>query len=206
MKIAIIGGSGKLGLGCATRLLHGTHQVVIASRDIAKAREAAARLGGAIQPMSNESGAAWCDVAILTVPYAAHRIIVAALKDALAGKIVIDATVPLNYENIFQMNTESGKSAAEESHAILEKAHVFAGFQTISHRTLRKAEHVEDVLIAGPSNRKPEVMQLVRDMNLRPIDTGPLEAAALLERMTALLISINKQNNSKDAGLKVTGI
>jgi len=62
------------------------------------------------------------------------------------------------------------------------------------------------VLVAGGENGKQQVMQLIREMKLRPIDAGPLEAARLLERMTALLISINKQNKVKESGLKVTGV
>src|SRR5215471_962656 len=158
-----------------------------------------------VHAMTNDDSEAWCDTAILTIPYSAHRSIIAPLKQALTGKMVIDATVPLNYENIFKIVTESGKSAAEETQELLESAAVFGAFQTISHRILRKTDQVQDVLVAGNPARKTAVMQLIRDMNLRPIDAGPLEAAGLLERMTALMISINKQNKVKESGLKVTG-
>jgi NADPH-dependent F420 reductase len=210
MKVAIIGGTGKLGLGFVARLQRSSHEVAVGSRDISKAQDAlrAAASGSttALQALTNDSAAAWCDAAIMTIPYSAHRLIISPLQQPLGGKIVIDATVPLNYENIFQIVTESGKSAAEETQELLGNAAVFAAFHSISHRTLRKTDQVEDVLVAGNANRKPEVMQLIRDMNLRPIDAGPLEAAGLLERMTALLISINKQNKVKESGLKVTGI
>ena len=79
-------------------------------------------------------------------------------------------------------------------------------YWAISHRILRIVDRVEDVLVAGTSERKDEVLQLLRDLRLRPIDAGPLEAARLLECMTALLLSINKQNKVKEAGLKVTGL
>ncbi len=193
MKVAIIGGSGKLGLGFATRLGLTTHEVAIGSRDAAKG-------------MSNPDAAMWCDIAIVTVPYAAHRGILAPLKDALRGKIVIDATVPLNPQNIFQVATESGRSAAQEANDLLSGAHVFAAFQTISHRILQRTDHSEDVLVAGGDAGKIEVLQLIREMNLRPVHVGPLDAAGLLERMTVLLISINKTNKVKECGLKVTGI
>ena len=209
MKVAIIGGTGKLGLGFVPRLLLGRHEVAIGSRDIAKAQEALRSIpseNSTVKAMTNNDAASWCDTAILTIPYAAHRSIITPLKEALAGKIVIDATVPLNYENIFKIVTESGKSAAEETQELLGNAAVFAAFQTISHRILRKTDQFQDVLIAGNPTRKPEAMQLIRDMNLKPIDAGPLEAAGLLERMTALMISINKQNKVKESGLKVTGI
>jgi predicted dinucleotide-binding enzyme len=49
-------------------------------------------------------------------------------------------------------------------------------------------------------------MDLIRSMNLRPIDAGPLEIAGILERMTVLLISINKQYNVRESGLKIEGL
>jgi NADPH-dependent F420 reductase len=159
-----------------------------------------------VTALSNAAAAAWCDATILTIPYTAHRAIISPLKEFLADKIVIDATVPLDFNNIFRTVTESGKSAAEETNALLENAAVFAAFHTISHRVLSRIDRVEDVLVAGGPNRKPEVMQLISEMNFRSVNAGPLEAAGLLEKMTALLISINKQNNVKESGLRVVGI
>ncbi len=206
MKIAIIGGSGKLGLGFVARLLQTSHEVVIGSRELAKAQEAAATVQNRAKPMSNMDAAAWCELAIVTVPYSAHRAILSPLRENLRGKIIIDTTVPLNPDNFFLIATESGTSAAEETNALLDHARVFGAFQTISHRILRQTDRVEDVLVAGMAEGKAEVMQLVRDLNLHPIDVGPLPASGLLERMTVLLISINKQNKVKESGLKVTGV
>jgi predicted dinucleotide-binding enzyme len=54
--------------------------------------------------------------------------------------------------------------------------------------------------------RKSEVMELIRSKELRPIDAGPLEIAGHLERMTVLLLSINKANKVKESGIQITGI
>jgi predicted dinucleotide-binding enzyme len=43
-------------------------------------------------------------------------------------------------------------------------------------------------------------------MSLQPIDAGPLAVAAHLERLTVLLLSINKANRVKESGIKITGI
>jgi NADPH-dependent F420 reductase len=206
MKIAIIGGTGKLGLGLAARLVQSSHEAAIGSRDVQKAEQAAAGLDERVRGMSNIDAANWCDAAVLTLPYNAHQATLESLREALRLKIVIDATVPLDFNNLFRPATKSGNSAAEETNALLGDAKVFAAFQTISHRILRIVDRVEDVLVAGTSERKDEVLQLLRDLRLRPIDAGPLEAARLLECMTALLLSINKQNKVKEAGLKVTGL
>jgi NADPH-dependent F420 reductase len=206
MKIAILGGTGKLGLGFAQRLTAKTaHEVAIGSRDVAKAQEAARSLGR-VQALSNADAAMWCDVAFVSVPYSGHGVLLAPISPPLHGKIVIDATVPLDPQNLLQVKTESGTSAAEEASGLIPGADVFAAFQAISHRILRQPELPHDVLVAGAAKRKPEVMDLIRTMGLRPIDAGPVEVAGHLERMTALLLSINKANKVKESGIKITGI
>jgi NADPH-dependent F420 reductase len=206
MKIAILGGTGKLGLGFATRLSNAGHELVIGSRDAGKAEEAAKSAGAAVRGMTNAGAAAWCETAMLSVPYASHGALLESLKDHLRGKIIIDATVPIDPANLLQIKTESGKSAAEETAAIVGTASVFAAFQTVSHRVLRHLGASHDVLVAGGAARKSEVMDLIRSMALKPIDAGPIEVAGHLERMTVLLLSINKANKAKESGIQITGI
>ena len=206
MKIAILGGTGKLGLGLAVRLSQTGHDVTIGSRQAGKAEEAAKAAGAAVRGVTNGEAAAWCDIAVLSVPYASHRTVLEPLKDQLRAKVIIDATVPIDPANLLQIKTESGTSAAEETAAIIGSPHVFAAFQTISHRVLRHAGLSHDVLVAGGAERKSEVMELIRSMALRPIDAGPIEVAGHLERMTVLLLSVNKANKVKESGIQITGI
>jgi NADPH-dependent F420 reductase len=206
MKVAILGGTGKLGLALAFRFSKNGHETVIGSRDERKAVEAAANFHGQVVGMSNVDASAWCEASVIAIPYAGHRVLLESTRQALRGKIVVDATVPIDPANLLQTKTESGRSAAEEAAAVLDSSDVFAGFHTISHRVLRQVEVVPDTLIAGTSSRKSEVMALVRSIGLRPIDAGPLEVACHLERMTVLLLSINKTNKIKESGIKITGI
>jgi 8-hydroxy-5-deazaflavin:NADPH oxidoreductase len=206
MKIGILGGTGKLGLAFAARTITAGHEAVIGSRDAVRAEGAAKTLGSAVRGMTNMDAAGWCEAAFISVPYAGHRDLLEPLRDQLLGKVVIDATVPIDPANFLQIKTASGKSAAEESAAIVHGADVFAAFQTISHRVLRHVETSHDVLVAGGQNRKSEVTGLIRSMGLRPVDAGSLEVAGHLERMTVLLLAINKANKVKESGIKITGI
>jgi hypothetical protein len=206
MKVAILGGTGKLGLGLAQRLHRSGHLVTIGSRDAAKAVEAARTVDPHVEAATNDAAAAWCEAAIISVPYRAHRFLLESVREGLNGKIVIDATVPIDPANILQIRTESGRSAAEETAASISNADVFAAFQTVSHRVLRAVDVSHDVLVAGSATRKADVMNLIRGMNLHPVDAGPIEVAGHLERMTVLLLSINKANKVKESGIKITGI
>src|SRR5262249_60410876 len=102
---------------------------------------------------SNLEAAAWCDLAFVSVPYSGHRALLEPLKDALRGKIIVDATVPIDPANILRTKTESGKSAAEETAAIIPEADKFAELHTISHRILRDPTTYQVVLVSGGSNR-----------------------------------------------------
>src|SRR5437870_5241080 len=118
MKVAVLGGTGKLGLGFAVRLSKTGHEVVIGSRAAAKAQEAARTIEAAVGAMTNIDAAGWCDAALISVPYAGHHALLDQLRDRLRGKIVIDATVPIDPANLLRIKTESGQSAAEETAAI----------------------------------------------------------------------------------------
>ena len=191
MKIAILGGSGKLGRGLIARL--SAHEVKIGSRDSAKG-------------IPYAEAAAWCEIAIHATPYATHQALLVSIKNELMGKILIDTTVPLDPADPTQIRTATGLSAAEEAAQIVPDAHVFAAFQTISHRTLMQPDASADVLVAGGPDGKEAVIELIRSMKLRPIHAGPLRIAGLIERVTTLLISINKTNKVRESSIRIEGI
>src|SRR5216683_2021956 len=91
-KIAILGGTGAEGSGLAFRMAKAGENILIGSREPARAQETARllreRIGGTaqIEGLDNPSAAAACDVAVLTVPFSG----VAAL---LAGDEPVDCDV-----------------------------------------------------------------------------------------------------------------
>src|ERR1700733_7798988 len=101
--IAMISGTGREGRGLATRFALAGHRVILGSRDAARGEEAghelAASLGRTnIEGGGNDQAVAEADIAVLVVPYSAHRATLEGLKDALAGKIVVDAVVPMVFD------------------------------------------------------------------------------------------------------------
>src|SRR5690349_4124908 len=127
MRVAIIGGTGKEGRGLALRWARKGHQVLIGSRDPARAQERAqersgdGQAGGApvaeaslprIAGGTNEWAAHEAEVALLAVPYSAHGETLRQLQAALAGRVVIDITVPLQPPKVTQVNLPPGRAAA----------------------------------------------------------------------------------------------
>jgi len=217
MKIAVIGGTGKEGRGLVLRLAKASEddQIIIGSRSLEKAQAAAARLSRLvgrtnILGLENKAAARESELVILTVPYSAHEKMLVELADELSGKILIDATVPLDPENPFKLKRRSELSAAEEAQAILgEKTPVVAAFQNTSADLLRdpSASVDCDVLVCGDNDQvKAVVIGLVSRLGMRALDAGPLEMARVVEAMTPLLISLNIRYKSKTAGIRITGI
>ena len=206
MKIAIFGGTGKFGGALATRVSAANHQLAIASRDEEKAAAAAQSLGEGAVGMGHAAAAAWCEIGVIATPYAGHSSLVRTIEPNIAGKIVIDAAVPLDPKNPTRTRTESGSSAAEEAAVVLSAAKVFSAFHTVSHRVLNNSQLTCDVLVAGGEDGKSAVLEFIRSLNLRPVHAGGLSVAHLLECATALMIAINKQNKVRESGIQITGL
>ena len=93
--IAVIGGTGKLGSALAWRLARAGQTVIIGSRTAESASAKAAELGHGLTGMANAAAAAAADVVFVTVPFAAQQATLGEIGPHVAGKIVVETTVPL---------------------------------------------------------------------------------------------------------------
>ncbi len=214
--IAVIGGTGHEGPGLAARWAKsGQFNVIIGSRKLEKAQEVAAewnaKLGtDLLGAMQNEDAVRACDIAVLTVPYKFHDATLSGLKELLAGKILVDVTVPLVPPKVSVAHIPAGGSAGEEAQTLLgEGVRVVAAFQNIGAGHLEDVNHPIDcdVLVCGNSkDAKKDVIAMASAAGLRGINAGPIQNAAIIEGLTAVLIGINIRHKSKAAGIRVTGI
>ncbi len=213
--IAVLGGTGKEGSGLSLRWAKAGHRVIVGSRDIAKASASAAdmkqQLGAAdITGMANRDAAAAADIVVLTVPYAAQKSTVLDVRDALAGKILVDATVPLVPPKVARVQLPTGGSAVAAIQDLLgADVRVVAAFQNVSAELLADTEHVVDcdVLVCGDDVKAREtVVRLVADIGLNGIHAGPIANAAAVEALTSVLIAINMRYKVHGAGIRITGL
>lgn len=215
MTIAVLGGTGKEGKGLAYRWAKAGYKVIIGSRTLEKAEAAVAELAeilgdeAAIEGLDNLSAAQKADIAVLTVPYAAHKDTLLTVKDALQGKILVDVTVPLMPPKVTKVQMPPAGSAAQESVEILgEGVQVVDAFQNISHEHLMaEGDPPCDVLVTGTSKAaREEVLKLIEAAGLTGWDAGPIENSVVVEGLTSVLIYINKQYGTNHAGIKITGV
>jgi NADPH-dependent F420 reductase len=215
LKIALIGGSGAEGSGLAARWAHAGHLVTIGSRDAERARRAADelnRLLGSSRVASDENKAAAskADIVVLTVPFSAQMATVRELRDVLAGKILVDVTVPLVPPKVSTVQLPPGGSCVVLVQKELgSNVRVVSAFQNVSSHKLKKLDQAIacDVLVCSDDKEaRQTVIGLARDAGLRGIDAGPLANSAAAEAITSVLIWINRTYKIPDAGVAITGL
>jgi NADPH-dependent F420 reductase len=212
--VALIGGTGDLGTGLATRWVAAGYPVLVGSREAGRAADAAARLApppGAPVPrgLSNVAAAAAAEIVVITVPFASHAAILAEIRDAVAGKIVIDATVPLVPPKVARVQLPADDSAAVAAQKALgEAARVVSAFHNVAALKLQKGEPIDcDVLVFGDKPADREVaIGLAAAAGLRALHAGPLANSTAAEALTSVLIGINRNYKVDGAGIRITGI
>ena len=215
LTIGVIGGTGKEGKGLAYRWAKAGYRILIGSRAEEKAVTAASEImqllegSSSVVGLTNLEAAKQSDIVVLTVPYAAHRTTLESIREALKGKLLIDATVPLVPPKITRVQMPPAGSAAQEAKEIVgEEVQVVAAFQNISHELLFDEAEIDcDVLVTGPGkSARQEALKLVAAAGLRGWDAGPIENSVVVEGLASVLININKQYGSTHAGIRITGV
>jgi len=212
--ISIIGGTGALGGGLASRWARAGYRIVIGSRQAEKAANAAATLGRAlptatIEGLQNRAAAAAGDVAVLTVPFAHQRPTLEDIRNELSGKILIDTTVPLVPPKVARVQMPAEGCAALITQQIVgEQVTVVSAFQNVAADLMvSDAEMACDVLVAGDKLTAREiVIQLAEQAKFNAWHAGPLANSAAMEAMTSVLIFMNRRYPGSHAGIRMTGV
>ena len=215
MKIGIVGGTGKEGAGLGARWAQAGHEIVIGSRDAARAQVKAAELasavpGARITGAGNRDAAAAAEVVVLAVPADGLAATLPEVKDACRGKVVVSTVVPLTFGGPRLFTPPPSGSAAEVAQELLgPEARVVAAFHHIAAHELSATDHaIEcDLLLCGAdAEAKKRVGELGTSMGLRAIDVGALTNAGPLEGITAVLATVNRRYKLKNSGIKITGL
>jgi NADPH-dependent F420 reductase len=209
--IALIGGTGNLGLGLARLWANAGYPIVIGSRSKEKACVAAQQLVSAGSVSGDENGLAAraADIVVLSVPFANHDVIVCDLKSHVVGKIVVDAVVPLVPPRVSIVQLpESGSPAMVAQRILGPVAKVVAAFHNVGAKKLQHGERADcDVLVFGDDpGAREQVIALAAAVATRGVDGGVLANSIAAEALTSVLIAINRRYKVPGVGIRITGL
>lgn len=213
--IAVLGGAGKEGSGLALRWAHVGYPVIIGSRSAERAAAAAAEIDAALEREAargadNLAAAHGAEIVVLAVPYSAQRATVEGVRDALAGKMLIDVTVPLVPPKVSRVHLPEGGSAVEAMQKMLGPGvRVVSAFQNISAHHLKQLDHQIDcdVLVCADDRAAgDQVVAMAREIGLGAWNAGVLANSVVAEALTSVLIALNQRYKVPAAGIRITGL
>ncbi|SHI58646.1 NADPH-dependent F420 reductase [Streptomyces sp. 3214.6] len=211
LVVGILGGTGPQGRGLAYRLAGAGQQVIIGSRNAVRAASTAVTIGGDVRGSDNATTARESDVVIVATPWEGHAELLTALRDELAGKIVVDCVNPLGFDKkgAYALRPEEG-SAAQQAAVLLPDSRVTAAFHHLSAVTLedRQIEKIDtDVLVLGDERAATDIVQALasRLPGARGVYGGRLRNAHQVESLVANLISVNRRYKAH-AGLRLSDV
>ncbi|WP_374007506.1 NADPH-dependent F420 reductase [Leifsonia sp. LS-T14] len=201
---------GILGTGPMTAVLgagwsRAGHEVVIGSRDPARARRLSERHGAAGGMAYQE--AARSDVVVIAVHDTEVLPIVASLRDILAGVIVIDINNPIDppaYESRYAGGASLGERLADAAPG----ARVVKAFNTVYAERLAEGTHepsgpVQVLLASDDQTAKETVAVLVGQLDAEPVDVGPLRVSRHLEALAGFEVDLVERGFAPVVGFRL---
>jgi 8-hydroxy-5-deazaflavin:NADPH oxidoreductase len=206
-RIAFIGGTGHEGMGLALRCALAGEDVVIGSRQRARAEAAAYKererlLAGwpdaRIEGCENARAIDGADIVALCVPFSGLVATLEELAPKVSGKILLDVVNPLTVKHgVFKLEPVAAGSVGELTQQLVPDAHVVSAFKNLSAEELLRLNHplAGDVVLCGEHEpSKLQVIDLIRRIpHLRAVDAGSLVNSRRLESITALLLNLNRR-------------
>ncbi len=154
------------------------------------------RAAGAAPALTVRDAVAWADVVVLAVPAAAAVSAAAAAGD-LAGKVLVDCTNPVRFEDGPVLAPPSEGSVTAALAAALPGVRVVKAFNTVGAEVLADPSIgglPAEVLIAGDDGRALEIVgEIAMRAGFAPIAAGGVRNAALLEALAVLWIQLATQ-------------
>jgi NADPH-dependent F420 reductase len=217
--IAILGGTGPAGMGLALRWARAGETVIIGSRDVQRAQEAADKIkknvgnNARVSGRENSAACGAADILVLTVPFEGQATLLKQIRAAIRpGSILIDATVALaagvGGRASRTLGVWQGSAAQQAAELVPKGVSVVAAFHNLSAELLNGDGTIDcDVIVCSDD---ANAIQLVRTLaanipGVRALDGGKLENARTLEQITALLIGLNIRHRGH-GGIRITGL
>lgn len=194
MKIGIIG-SGRMGSALGELWAKGGHEILFSSRHPEQLQDLVERVGPRARAGMPQEAAAFGDVVLIAVPYAALPQIGRDLAGELAGKIVIDIGNPVPQRDGPMAEEALAKGTGIASAQFLPGVRLVRAFNAINYQDLLREAHRAGervgIPLAGDDREALAVAsRLVEDAGFEPVVVGPLARAKDFDRGTAVYVKV----------------
>ena len=206
MKIGILG-AGNIGGNLGRRWSQSGHAVRFGVRKPDELAALVQECGPQASAGDVRSAVEFGEVVVVALPWAAMADVLANVGDA-RGKIVVDATNPIRWEDgpVHAVATSAAETIAER----LPGARVVKAFNTLG------AEHLLQPVVGGlpadvflctdDASARETVARLASEIGFRPLDLGPLRNARVGEHLAVAWIHLAmKAGLGRNIALKVVG-
>ncbi|MEZ5169835.1 MAG: NADPH-dependent F420 reductase [Acidimicrobiia bacterium] len=208
MQIGIFGATGPAGRGLAARLASVGHDVVVGSRDPAKAQaiveELRTRWGGRVATLraADNAEAAASDIVVIATKWDAAASTAEQHADALAGRIVVSMANGLQkVGNEFRAILPEEGSIALAIQAAAPDARVTAAFHHVPAAVFADLDTAmeDDITVVGDDDAaRRAVIELVGSIpHVRAFDGGSLHNSVGLEAFAAVLLTANLRHEGR---------
>jgi len=190
MKVGILG-TGDVGKALGKGFLTLGHSVLLGGREAANPKAAAwaKEMGSKASSGTFAQAARMGDVVVLaTLGSATENILRDVGPDPFQGKLVLDATNPLDFsKGAPRLVGNVGDSGGERHQKLLPGAHVVKAFNTVGNAFMFKPDFAggpPDMFLCGNDDgAKSKAAQICRDFGWGVVDVGGLDTAHFLEAM-----------------------
>jgi predicted dinucleotide-binding enzyme len=190
LKIGTVG-SGRIGSTLGELWLKAGHEVMFSSLDLAYDKALAARLGGKARAGTSKEAAAFCEVLLVAVPYAALPSVGRDLAGLINGKVVIDASNPIVARDGDVAVQAREKGAGVASAEMLPGARLVRAFNAIGFSRMAvagqsKGDRIGMPIAGDDAGAIAVASRLVREVGYEPVLVGPLAMGKYLMPGTPL--------------------
>jgi hypothetical protein len=205
VRVAIVGGTGPFGKALAARLHDSDVDVIVGSRDAARAEATARELG--CRGATNSDACADADFVVLAVNAEGALDTARELRGSIGSRPLLSVASELRFTKAGALPAADPRSLAERVQAELAGP-VVSGLHSLAAASLGADEPPdEDAFVCGDdADAKTQALDLAdRLTSGRALDAGPLASSRALEGFTAVIVNMNRRYKGH-AGIRVTGL
>lgn len=216
MKIGVLGATGPAGQAVAVQFAAIGHEVLVGSRALERAEETVTELANrwpgrrlSLHAADNDTASS-ADLVVVATPWEGVLTTVSALRDKLAGKIVVSMANALTRwgRDMVPLLPPTGSVTVAVARAI-PGSRVVGAFHHLPAGPWSDLDHAldADVMVCSDDRAAAaEVIDLIDSLpGLRGVDAGGLASALAIEALTPALLEVNRRYKTH-AAVRLTGL